>query len=315
MKNIKRLDNFEMQHDETFGGKGKSLSRMLSQKINIPNGFIILSSAFDNFIKQSNLNQEIDLILRKVDKNAIHAVEHASEQIQELILKTTFPKNLELEIFNEYKKMNMCLVAVRSSATAEDSMEHAWAGQLDTFLNTGTENLILNIQKCWASLYASRAIFYRFQNELHIISISIAVIVQEMVQSEISGVAFSVHPVSEDANELIIEAGYGLGEAMVSGKVTPDSYIVRKDNLEIINKYISIQNKKLVFSEKSKNNILEDIFDTDSNSQKLSDGQIQKLSKIIIEIENFYNIPQDIEWAYFQKEFYILQSRPITTLN
>lgn len=314
MKNLKRLDNFEIQHDKTFGGKGKSLSMMLSQKINIPNGFIILSSTFDNFVKQSNLNQEIDLILKKVDKNAMHTVEHASEQIQELILKTTFPKNLELEIFNEYKKMNMVLVAVRSSATAEDSIEHAWAGQLDTFLNTNTENLILNIQKCWASLYASRAIFYRFKNELDTISISIAVIVQEMIQSEISGIAFSVHPVSQDTNELIIEAGYGLGEAMVSGKVTPDSYIVKKGNLEIVEKYISTQNKKLVFSEKSKSNVWEDIFDTDPNSQKLSDKQIQKLSKLIIEIENFYGRPQDIEWAYFQNEFYILQSRPITTL-
>lgn len=314
MKNIKRLDNFEIQHDETSGGKGKSLSMMLSQKVNIPNGFIILSSTFDNFVKQSNLNQEIDLILKKVDKNAMHTVEHASEQIQELILKTRFPKNLELEIFNEYKNMNMALVAVRSSATVEDSIEHAWAGQLNTFLNTSTENLILNIQKCWASLYASRAIFYRFKNELDTILISIAVIVQEMVQSEISGIAFSVHPVSQDTNELIIEAGYGLGEAIVSGTVTPDSYIVKKDNLKIVDKYISTQNKKLVFSEKSNSNVWEDIFDTDPNSQKLSDKQIQKLSKLIIEIENFYGRPQDIEWAYFQNEFYILQSRPITTL-
>jgi len=261
------------------------------------------------------LNQEIDLILKKVDKNAIHTIEYASEQIQELILTTVFPKNLELEIFNEYKKMNMKLVAVRSSATAEDGIGHAWAGQLDTFLNTDTKNLILNIQKCWASLYASRAIFYRFQKELHNNSISIAVVVQEMVQSEISGIAFSVHPVSEDINELIIEAGYGLGEAIVSGKVTPDSYIVKKNTLEITNKYISTQNKKLVFSEENKINVWKDISNTDSNLQKLSDEQVQKLSKIIIEIENFYNSPQDIEWAYFQKEFYITQSRPITTLK
>jgi pyruvate,water dikinase len=315
MKNIKRLDEFEPQHTETSGGKGKSLSTMLSHKINVPNGFVILSSTFDNFLKLFSLNQEVDLILQSVDKNTIHTVEYASEKIQELILKTEFPFDVKEEIINEFEKMNMTLVAVRSSATAEDGIEHAWAGQLDTFLNINKGNLISNIQKCWASLYTPRAIFYRLQKELHTTSISVAVIIQDMVQSEVSGIAFSVHPVSEDTNELIIEAGYGLGEAMVSGKVTPDSYIVKKDSLKIIEKYISTQNKKLVFSEKDKNNVWEAIFDRDSNSQKLSDEQIQKLSKVIIEIESFYGRPQDIEWAYLQKEFYITQSRPITTLK
>lgn len=314
MKKIKRLDEFEPQHNETSGGKGKSLSRMLSQKINIPNGFVILSSTFDNFLKQSNLNREIDLILQNVDTNAMYTIENASEQIQELILNTIFPKDLILEIFNEHKNMNMTLVAVRSSATAEDGIEHAWAGQLDTFLNTSKEDLILNIQKCWASLYTPRAIFYRFQKDLNHHPISVAVVVQNMIQSEISGVAFSVHPITRDSNELIIEAGYGLGEAMVSGKITPDSYVVKKDSLKIIDKYISKQDKKLIYSENNQSNIWKDVFSTDLNSQKLSDEQIQKLSKLILEIENFYGRPQDIEWAYFREEFYIIQSRPITTL-
>jgi pyruvate,water dikinase len=314
MKNIKRLDEFEPQHNETSGGKGKSLSIILNQKINVPNGFVILSSTFDDFLKKSNLNQKIDLILQSVNKNTVHTIEQASEQIQKLILNTLFPKDLELEIFNEYNKMNMTLVAVRSSATAEDSIENAWAGQLDTFLNTKKENLIFNIQKCWASLYTARAIFYRFQKNLNRHPISVAVIIQNMIQSEISGVAFSVHPITQDFNELIIEAGYGLGEGIVSGKITPDSYVVKKDSLKIIDRYVSKQDKKLIFSENSLNNIWKDIFSTDLNSQKLSDEQIQKLSEIIIKIENFYNKPQDIEWAYFQKEFYITQSRPITTL-
>src|SRR3989344_2269550 len=234
MKNIKRLDEFEPQHDETSGGKGKSLSIMLSQKINVPNGFVVLSSVFDNFLKQSNLNQEIDSVFQSVDKNAMDTIEYASEQIQALILKTTFPKNLELEVCNEYEKMNMTLVAVRSSATVEDSMEHAWAGQLDTFLNTNKKDLILNIQKCWASLYTPRAIFYRFQKNLNCYPISVAVVVQNMIQAEISGVAFSVHPITQDPSELVIEAGYGLGEAIVSGKVMSDSYVVKKDSIKII---------------------------------------------------------------------------------
>lgn len=315
MKNIKRLDDSEIYENEILGGKGKSLFLMMKQKINVPNGFVVLSNVFDDFLIKNVLNKEIDLILESVDKNLMHTVEYASEQIQELILKTVFPKNLEIEILNEYREMNMALVAVRSSATAEDGVEHAWAGQLDTFLNTNKENLIFNIQKCWASLYTPRAIFYRFEKDLNYHSISVGVVVQKMVQSEISGIAFSVHPVSQNMNELIIDAGYGLGEAIVSGKVTPDSYIVKKDSLKIIDKYISKQDKKLIFSESIKRTILKDVFDTDSNSQKLSDEQIQELSKIIIRIENFYDKPQDIEWAYFKNEFYITQSRSITTLK
>lgn len=313
MKNIKRLGEFEPQHNETSGGKGRSLSTMLSQKINVPNGFVILSSTFDDFLNQSNLNQEIDLILQSVDKNAILTIEHASEQIQELILNTIFPKDLELEIFNEHKKMNMDLVAVRSSATAEDGIEHAWAGQLDTFLNTNKEDLILNIQKCWASLYTPRAIFYRFQKKLNPVAVSVAVVVQEMIQSEISGVAFSVHPITQDMNQLIIEAGFGLGEAIVSGKITPDSYTVKKDTLEIIDTYTSEQEKKLVLGENN-NNVWENICTQEKSKNKLNNEQIIELSKIVINIEKLHNYPQDIEWSFWEGKFYIVQSRPITTL-
>jgi pyruvate,water dikinase len=312
MKNIKRLS--ELKCDEKFGAKGKSLSIMLQQKINVPNGFVILSNVFDDFLEQTNLNKEINLILQGVDPNSSHSIERASEIIQELILKTIFPENLELEIFDEYKKMNMTLVAVRSSATAEDSLGHTWAGQLDTFLNINKKNLILNIQKCWASLYNPRAIFYRFQRELNQDFISVAVIIQNMIQSEISGVAFSVHPITKNTNELIIEAGYGLGEAIVSGKVTPDTYVVKKNDLTIIDKYISTQNKKFIFSEVEQKSIWDHVLPSDSKFQKLSDKQIGKLSEIIIKIEKFYNNPQDIEWAFFKNKFYITQSRPVTTL-
>jgi pyruvate,water dikinase len=161
MKDIKRLDDFNPEHDITSGGKGKSLAVLLNKSINVPNGFVVLSSAFDKFISDSKLEKEIELVLQKVDKNLMHTVEHASEQIQALILNTKFPEYLESEILEEYKRMNLNLVAVRSSATAEDGLEHAWAGQLDSYLNTDVNNLVLNVQKCWASLFTPRAIFYR----------------------------------------------------------------------------------------------------------------------------------------------------------
>ena len=314
MQNVKRLGEFNPPHDDTSGGKGKSLSLMLEANINVPNGFVVLSTTFDNFIKYSNLELEINTILEGVDKNKMHTVEHASGQIQELILKTEFPKELNEEIISLYENMNLDLVAVRSSATAEDGIEHAWAGQLDSFLNTDKDNLILNIQKCWASLYTPRAIFYRFQKELNTHAISVAVVVQRMIQSEISGIAFSVHPISQDENELIIESGYGLGEAIVSNKVTPDSYTVKKDTLEILDVYISEQNKKLVLGNDNKNE-WQTVSPEVGEKQKLNEEQIKELATVIIQIENFYKRPQDIEWAYFGNQFYITQSRPITTLT
>lgn len=314
MQNIKRLDEFTPPHNDTSGGKGKSLSLMLGANINVPDGFVILSTTFDNFIKSGNLELEINTILEGVNKNKMHTVEHASGQIQELILKTEFPKELNEEIISLYENMNLDLVAVRSSATAEDGIEHAWAGQLDSFLNTDKNNLILNIQKCWASLYTPRAIFYRFQKELNTYAISVAVVVQKMIQSEISGIAFSVHPISQDENESIIEAGYGLGEAIVSNKVTPDSYTVKKDTLEILDVYISEQNKKLVLGNDNKNE-WQTVSPEVGEKQKLNEEQIKELATVIIQIENFYERPQDIEWAYFENKFYVTQSRPITTLT
>jgi pyruvate,water dikinase len=315
MKDIKRLDDFNPEHDITSGGKGKSLAVLLNKSINVPNGFVVLSSAFDKFISDSKLEKEIELVLQKVDKNLMHTVEHASEQIQALILNTKFPEYLESEILEEYKRMNLNLVAVRSSATAEDGLEHAWAGQLDSYLNTDVNNLVLNVQKCWASLFTPRAIFYRFQKDLHVNAISVAVVIQEMVQSEVSGIAFSVHPITQDTNELIIEAGYGLGEAIVSGKVTSDSYTVTKNNYEVIDKYISKQDKKLVLSPEFKKNEWMNILMSEAESQKLTEEQIKELSDLIVKIEGLYNKPQDIEWAYANGKFYITQSRPITTLQ
>ena len=156
------------------------------------------------------------------------------------------PKDIGTAIQKEYKKLDAEYVAVRSSATAEDSASAAWAGQLDSFLNTTEKDLLKNIQKCWASLFTPRAIFYRYEKGLHKQKISVAVVVQKMVESEVSGIAFSVHPVTEDRNQLIIEAGFGLGEAIVSGQITPDSYVVEKEPRRIIDKNVSEQECELL---------------------------------------------------------------------
>ncbi|MCA9352036.1 hypothetical protein KC866_01445 [Patescibacteria group bacterium] len=308
------------KNDANFaGGKGASLGEMLQNNIPVPDGYVVTADTFDHFIKETDLIQEIQAVLDTVDTKAIHTVEDASERIQALIKHAEIPQDIADEVLEQYKNHNMEYVAVRSSATAEDGADHAWAGQLSSYLNTIDENLLEMVQNCWASLFTPRAIFYRFEKELHTTHISVAVVVQKMVNSEKSGIAFSVHPVTEDYNQIIIEAGLGLGEAIVSGSVTPDSYVVTKEPQAIIDINVNTQNKVLYRSNtldpEHGFNEWKDLSETEANEQVLTEDQIKELSDIIINIENHYGFPCDIEWAFEDNTFYVVQSRPITTLG
>ncbi len=296
------------------GGKGASLGEMTQAGIPVPTGFVILASAFERFIQEANIAADIDAILHSVKHEEVHTVENASEKIKAIILSASMPKDIASEISSNFKKLNSKFVAVRSSATAEDSSSAAWAGQLDSFLNTTESTLLENVKKCWASLFTPRAIFYRFEKNLHDQSISVAVVVQKMVESEASGIAFSVHPVTEDYNQMIIEAGFGLGEAIVSGQVTPDSYVVEKNSMTIIESNTAKQEKAL-YRKDSGGNEWRELTEEKKSQQKLSGKQIIELSTLIIKIENHYGFPVDVEWAIEKEKFYIVQSRPITTLS
>ena len=297
------------------GGKGASLGEMTQAGINVPPGFVVLSAAFEKFLEETDLNVEIDSILHSVNPKEMRTIENASEKIKDLILNAPMPQGIKEEIKKEFKNLKSKFVAIRSSATAEDSSSAAWAGQLDSFLNTTEETLLENVQKCWASLFTPRAIFYRFEKGLHNSKISVAVVVQKMIESESSGIAFSVHPVTEDRNQIIIEAGLGLGEAIVSGQITPDSYVVEKNPRRIIDKNISVQERGIYRKLNGGGNEWQDIPPKKGQQQKLTDEQILELSELIIKIENHYGFPVDIEWAYESDKFYITQSRPITTLG
>jgi phosphoenolpyruvate synthase/pyruvate phosphate dikinase len=296
------------------GGKGASLGEMTGAGIPVPPGFVVLAESFEQFIRETDLIQEIDSILDKVNHNEIHTVESASEKIKDLILSREMPKDIAKEIEKHFKELDTKYVAVRSSATAEDGAEHAWAGQLDSYLNVTENDVLLKVRHCWASLFTPRAIFYRFEKGLHTTKISVAVVVQKMVNSEVSGIAFSVHPVTEDYNQLIIEAGFGLGEAIVSGSVTPDSYVVEKNPQRIIDINVSSQERAL-YRLPEGGNEWRKIDEPHASSQVLNESQILELSEIILHIENHYGFPCDIEWAYEAGKFYIVQSRPITTLS
>ena len=330
------MDNFVLPFNKIAkkdvkiaGGKGASLGEMTKAKLPVPPGFVVLASTFDKFLADTpppigrgqDLNVYIEAELKKVNHQNVSSIDRASQVIQDMIHDAEMPKVIETAILSEYKKLSAKggsafgrkWVAVRSSATAEDSSVASWAGELDTFLFIDEKKLVETVKKCWASLFTPRAIFYRFEKKLHKTSVSVAVVVQQMINSEISGVAFSVHPVSRDKNQLIIEAGYGLGEAIVSGAITPDSYVVHKKEGTILDINISKQEKQIIMKPGG-GSILKPVAKSIREKQKLTGKQIIELSEIIKKIEKHYGCPQDIEWAVYRGKFYILQSRPITTL-
>jgi len=313
MKLIKAFKEITKSDTAIAGGKGASLGEMTQAGIPVPEGFVIISNAFDLFIEGTDLNVEIDAVLNEVDNKAVHTVENASEKIQAMILSKEIPKNIETKILQDFKKLDCKFVAVRSSATLEDSASAAWAGQLDSFLNTTEKTLLENVKKCWASLFTPRAIFYRFEKKLHRNKVSVAVVVQKMIQSKESGVAFSVHPVTEDENQIIIEAGFGLGEAIVSGSITPDSYVIDKQGFNILDINVNEQTKALYKKARGGNEWKE--LGEKGKTQVLTKKEVIELSKLIVKIENHYGFPCDIEWAKENSKFYIVQSRPITTLK
>lgn len=313
MSAIKFFKDITKHAADSAGGKGASLGEMTRAKIAVPPGFVILASAFENFIATTGLRVELHAALDEVDHREMHTVEHASEKIQQLILATAFPAHLKKEIATAAKKLNAKFVAVRSSATAEDSASAAWAGQLDTYLNTTEKTLFKNIQRCWASLFTPRAIFYRFEKGLQKSHISVAVVVQKMVQSEVAGVAFSVHPVTKDRNQLIIEAGFGLGEAVVSGAITPDSYVLDRRTWKPLDINISEQ-KKMITKGVNGGSVWKKVPKVKQGIQKLSNSHIVKLAKLVVHIEKHYGFPCDVEWALEKGKLCITQSRPITTL-
>lgn len=308
-KNFKELSKNDVA---IAGGKGASLGEMTGAGLAVPPGFVILAPAFDRFLNETDLDVEIEARLKEVNKKDLNTVDRASNEIRAIIAKTKMPKDLAQEILADFKKLKSKFVAVRSSATSEDSKTASWAGELETFLNVTEKDVVKYVLKCWSSLFTPRAIFYRFEKKLHKTKVSVAVVVQKMVQSEISGISFTVHPVTKDHNQMVLEAGYGLGEAIVGGMVTPDTYIVHKDDFSILD--INVSQQAFAIIKTPKGNISKKLSPSQGGRQKLTGRQIVELAKICKQIEHHYQHPQDIEWAFEKNKFYITQSRPITTL-
>jgi len=295
------------------GGKGASLGEMTRMKLPVPPGFVILANAFERFLKETDVNIEVESRLENLNYDDVNSVDRASNEIRAIISKKEVPEVIERQILSSFKKLNSKFVAVRSSATSEDSKVASWAGELESFLFVNKKNLSNLVKKCWSSMFTPRAIFYRYEKKLHKQKISVAVVIQEMVDSEVSGVTFTSHPVTRDHSQMVIEAVLGQGEAIVSGQVTPDTYVVDKEDNYIVDINVSNQSEKII-AKKNYSTKKVKINSHEGHQQKLSGEEIIKLVQICKKIEKHYKHPQDIEWARANNKFYITQSRPITTL-
>lgn len=309
---IKHFNQISKKDVKSVGGKGASLGEMTKAGFHVPEGFVVTALAFEEYLKATDINVEIRARLNKINLKDIESVEESSEILRDLIMNKKMPKSMQQEILKEFKKLKVKYVAVRSSATAEDSKIDSWAGELETYLNTTEKMILKNVKKCWASLYTPRALFYRIERKMRRKSVSVAVVIQKMIQSEVSGICFTVHPITKDRNQMIIEAGYGLGEAIVGGMITPDAYVIEKDSLTILDININEQEKMIKWV-KNKNQTIA-VPKAKQAKQKFKNSEIIKLSKIVRNIEKHYKSPQDIEWAFAKGKLYITQSRPITTL-
>ncbi len=318
MKNVMWFKELNKGSLAEAGGKGANLGEMYDAGFPIPNGFVTTSGAYFKHLDANNLREPIKKILDSLDVNDSDALNHASEQIKRMIIEGQTPRDIHDDIVNAYKKLNEMVgrpvyVAVRSSATAEDLPTASFAGQQSTYLNIfGEKEVVKAVKDCWASLFEPRAIFYRVQNNFEHMKVGLAAVVQMMVQSEKAGVVFTVDPITQDRNLISIEAAYGLGEVVVSGSITPDTYNVDKNTFKIVKKYVVKQPWMLVKIE-GKNQHAE-IKEEMQGNQKLSDLEIKDLAKICAKIEQHYGFPQDIEYAFEKGNLYIVQSRPITTL-
>jgi pyruvate,water dikinase len=307
------------KHDTPLvGGKGANLGEMTKAGFPVPNGFAITINAYDSFLAENEIAKKIYEILAVTDVNDPAQLDSASNKIQKMVVNGTIPDDVAKEIITAYKKLSgpfkNALVAVRSSATAEDSGATSFAGQQASFLNVeGDANLLMNVKECWASLFTARSIYYRVENKIKHESVKISVIVMKMVESDVSGVMFSIDPAKNDKERIIIESVWGLGEMIVQGSVIPDKYVVQKGTFAILSKEVSDQSIQLIRVKGGDNKEVEvpkDIRD----KQKITDEEVIKLAKLGARLQEHYYFPQDTEWAKEKDKIYIVQTRPITTI-
>ena len=326
------------------GGKGANLGELVHAGIPVPPGFVVSASAYRRFIKETGLLEKINKILENVDVSDVKQLEKVSEEIKKMIVETPMPKDIEEEIRKAYRELAKRVgvkpeelrVAVRSSATAEDLPDASFAGQQDTYLNViGEDSVVEHVKKCWASLFNARAIAYRISKGIPHENVAMATVVQKMVNADKAGVMFTLDVRNGDRNKITIESSWGLGEAVVGGKVTPDTFIVDKNVVKelmdkdptevseedlkrmILEKHIAKKEIAIVFDPKKGGTVEVKLPPEKAEAPSLSDREVFALAKMGVKVEEHYGKPMDIEWAIdkemeFPKNVFMLQARPET---
>jgi rifampicin phosphotransferase len=316
---VASLSAFERDDLMLAGGKGANLGELVHRGFAVPPGFVITTAAYDLLLQTNAVQDRLNNILASLDVEKPDSVAEISRQIHDLFQQIPIPAQITDEILRAYQELNDGAVAVRSSATAEDLPQAAFAGQQETFLNViGEQQLMDAVRGCWASLWSERAILYRARQNIDQSTVKLAVVVQTMIPAEAAGVMFTANPVSGEREELIIDANPGLGEAVVGGMVTPDHFVINKRSRRIQEQRPG--RREVVIHAKTGGGV-EQIHSTKeiTNTSALPLPAVSKLAGAGIEIERHYGAPQDIEWAWMQDDskigkFYILQSRPMTAL-
>ena len=308
------------------GGKNASLGELMEvgEGVQVPPGFAVTTDFYEAFLEEQSLGEYIGERLSTVDMDDDNAVAAASEDIREHIESASFPDFLADELESSWETLQAetdtdeLRVAVRSSATAEDLPDASFAGQQDTYLNvTDFESVAQRTKECMASLFTARAITYREENGFDRDEVLISVGIQKMVEARTSGVMFTLNPSNGDQSKVRIEANWGLGEAVVSGAVTPDSFLVDKPVYKIVDRNVQEKSVMTVPTDAGTEEV--EIDDDKRDVPSITADEIVKLTDLAKAIETYYDEPQDIEWAIEEagddKRFYVLQSRPETTWN
>lgn len=303
------FDHADCRRVEVAGGKGASLASMTALGLPVPPGFLVPASALDRVLHQSGHASEILSVLSSIKGE--NDVEPASEQLQRLVLDSPITGTLAEAIADAYESLDQGGgVAVRSSACAEDGEVASYAGQQDTYLNVrGADQVLHYVNRCWASFFGTRALFYRrLKGSLQ--DLGMAVVVQRQLDADKAGVMFTIDPVRRRRDQLLIEAAWGLGEAVVSGAVIPDQYIVARDG-RLKKAQVSRQDKMVVRRADGGTEEVE-LSEDQATSQVLDEAELSQLVELGLRAEEIFGGPQDVEWAFENGSLYLLQSRPVT---
>ncbi len=306
------LDDVRSDDLDDVGGKGASLGEMTAAGLPVPPAFVVTAGTYRSFIQETGIDEELfDAV--DVDADDSKALAEAAETAQTLIRETPVPEEVQAEIMAAYGELDDSPVAVRSSATAEDLPDASFAGQQETYLNVTGDDLLNRVRDCWASLFTQRALYYRQEQGFEHDLVDIAVVVQEMVDADKSGVLFTSHP-STGAAAVTIEAAWGLGEAVVSGAVTPDNYVIDRATGDLTDESVATKKVMHVRDPETGETVERPVPEDRREERVLSDSELNELLALGEEIEDYYGEPQDVEWAIADDTVYLLQSRPITTI-